>query len=532
MKPVLKDPTTGRLLDSVEIIDQTTGMSLGSAGADQALSGLRRHNYTLDTDLYELTMVAGYRTLGRSKRAACFDLYYRQNPDQGAFCVFAGLESVINYVNSLKIYPDDLDYLASLGIFSKKCVEQLGAGIKFTGDIWAVPEGSVVFPNEPLIRVTGPIDEAQILETTMLAMVGHQTLIATKAARLGIAGRGTPIVDFGTRRAHGVHAALFGARAAYIGGCDGTSNVKAGKQFGIPVRGTHAHSWVESFDDEIESFDAFARVFPGNCVLLVDTYDTIEGVRKAVSIARKMRQEGKRLAGIRIDSGDLAYYSKAARAILDEAGFHEVKILASSDLDEWIIESLRDQGACVDVWCVGTRLITSYQTPALGVVYKLMAVDRGDGVLTPRIKISENPQKITNPGVKKIVRFYNGNSRMVGDLLTQVEEPLPSNEPVRAHHPMYDYMKKVYKPPFTAEHLMEPIFLGGEQVYESPSLQAIRARAQRDIQRLEPEYQRFSNPHIYKVSLSDRVHNVKKELLDYHREQAQTSRNGGGHKAD
>ncbi len=209
-----------------------------------------------------------------------------------------------------------------------------------------------------------------------------------------------------------------------------------------------------------------------------------------------------------------------------------MKILASSDLDEWIIESLRDQGACVDVWCVGTRLITSYQTPALGVVYKLMAVDRGDGVLTPRIKISENPQKITNPGVKKIVRFYNGNSRMVGDLLTQVEEPLPSNEPVRAHHPMYDYMKKVYKPPFTAEHLMEPIFLGGEQVYESPSLQAIRARAQRDIQRLEPEYQRFSNPHIYKVSLSDRVHNVKKELLDYHREQAQTSRNGGGHKAD
>jgi nicotinate phosphoribosyltransferase len=532
MKPVFKDPETGRILDSVEIIDQTTGESLCSANADQSLAGLRCGNYSLDTDLYELTMVAGYRTLGRSKRKACFDLYYRTNPDHGAFCVFAGLESVINYVNNLRFYPDDIDYLAGLGIFSKKCIEQLASGIKFTGDLWAVPEGSVVFPNEPLIRVTGPIDEAQILETTMLAMVGHQTLIATKAARLAIAGRGTPIIDFGTRRAHGVHAALFGARAAYIGGCDGTSNVKAGKLFGIPVRGTHAHSWVECFDREIDSFEAFSEVFPDNCVLLVDTYDTIEGVKKAVSVAKQMRTEGKRLAGIRIDSGDLAYYSKAAREILNEGGFPEVKVLASSDLDEWIIESLRDQGACVDIWCVGTRLITSYQTPALGVVYKLMAVEGDDGILKPKIKISENPQKITNPGVKKIVRFYNGNSRMIGDLLTRADEPLPANEPVRAHHPMYDHMKKTYKPPFVAEHLMTPIFLAGEQVYQSPGIQAIKERAQRDIGRLEPEYKRFSNPHIYKVSLSDRVYQAKKELLDFHRDQAQTARNGGGHKSD
>lgn len=518
MKPVLRDPATGRILECVEVIDSETDTEIGRLDADKAVDGLNSHNLMLDTDLYELTMVAGYGLLGKKHQRACFDLYYRANPDNGAFCVFAGLQTVIDYVNNLRICPDDIEYLQGLGIFSEGALAQLASGIRFTGDIWAVPEGTVVFPNEPLIRVTGPIAEAQILETTMLALVGHQTLIATKGARMCIASRGAPVVDFGTRRAHGLHAALYGARAAYIGGCAATSNAKAGKLFGIPVRGTHAHSWVESFDTELESFRAFAQGFPDNCVLLVDTYDTLEGIREAVKVGQEMKRAGHTLVGIRIDSGDLSYYSKAARYILNEAGLSEVKILASSDLDEWIIESLREQGAAIDIWCVGTRLITSYQTPALGVVYKLMALDKGDGKWIPKIKISENPQKVTNPGVKKIFRFYNGRGRMTGDLLAEVDEPLPRGEPIVAHHPMYDYMKKTCRPPYSAEELMIPVFMDGRQVYDPPPLEESRRRAKEQIDSLEPEYKRFSNPHIYKVSLSDKAYRAKKALLDFHHE--------------
>jgi len=518
MTPVLRDPETGRPLKHVEVVNADTGSVIGELDAGRAMDGLKGSNLTMDTDLYELTMVAGYNVLGRGSQRACFDLYFRQNPDDGAFCVFAGLESAISYVNHLSLYPDDLEYLEGLGVFSPRALDALSRSIRFSGEIWAVPEGTVVFPNEPLIRVVGPIAEAQILETTLLALVGHQTLIATKAARMNIATRGAPVIDFGSRRAHGVQAALYGARAAYIGGCAGTSNVKAGKLFGIPVRGTHAHSWVESFDSEIEAFEGFRQVFPDNCVLLVDTYDTIEGVRQAIEVARRMRQSGKSLSGIRIDSGDLAYYSKAARRMLDEAGFPDVKILASSDLDEWIIQSLRDQGARIDIWCVGTRLITSYQTPALGVVYKLMAASRGDGKLIPKIKISQNPKKITNPGVKKIIRFYNGNDRMIGDLLADTDEPLPRGEPVRAHHPMYDYMKKTYKPPYEAKEIMVPVFKDGKQVYDPPSLDEIRKHAAEEMRSLEDESKRFSNPHIYKVSLSDRLHQMKKTLLTLHHE--------------
>jgi nicotinate phosphoribosyltransferase len=518
MTPILRDPLTGNVLQDIEIVDAESEELLGILNSCNAMTGLKCHNLTLDTDLYELTMVAGYRVLGRHEQMACFDLYYRQNPDNGAFCVFAGLQSVINYINNLRVYPDDIEYLRSLEIFSPAAADALASGISFTGDIWAVPEGTVVFPNEPLIRVVAPIAEAQILETTMLALVGHQTLIATKAARLCVATRGAPVVDFGTRRAHGVNAALYGARAAYIGGCVGTSNVRAGKLFGIPVKGTHAHSWVESFESEEESFEGFARVFPDNCVLLVDTYDTMEGIRKAIQVAHHMAESGKRLVGIRIDSGDLAYYSKAARRMLNEAGLSEVKILASSDLDEWIIESLRDQGAQIDIWCVGTRLITSYQTPALGVVYKLMAADSEGMKLVPKIKISQNPSKVTNPGVKKIVRFYNGGGRMIGDLLLADDEPLPDGGRVKAHHPMYDYMKKTYYAPYTTEELSVPVFVKGRQVYDPPPLEESRRRAQQQMDSLEPEYKRFSNPHIYKVSLSDRLFDIKKRLLTYHQD--------------
>ncbi len=516
MKPVLKDPKTGAVLDSVDIADSESGTHLGTLDSASALKGLRCGNLTLDTDLYELTMVAGYGVLGKTGEKGCFDLYYRTNPDDGAFCISAGLESVINYVNNLGFHPEDIDYLKSLGIFSKAAIDYLSSGLKFTGDIWAVPEGTVVFPHEPLIRVSGPIPEAQILETTLLALVGHQTLIATKGARMFIATGGAPVMDFGTRRAHGVEAALYGARAAYIGGCVATSNVKAGKVFGIPIRGTHAHSWVESFDTEIDSFRGFSQVFPDNCVLLVDTYETLEGVRQAATVAKEMLRSGHRLQAIRIDSGDLAYWSKVARQVLDDAGLHEIKILASSDLDEYLIQSLRAQNAPIDVWCVGTRLMTSYQTPALGVVYKLMAIDWGDGRWIPRIKISENPQKVTNPGVKKIIRFHNGSGRMMGDILTGVDEPVPQGIPVRAHHPMYDYMKKTYRPPYTATELMVPVFLEGRQVYQPPPLHEIREKTIRQLDSLEPEYKRFSNPHIYKVSLSDQVFRTKKALLQYY----------------
>jgi len=523
MNTIFKDPLTGKLMEKIDVVDTGIDRVLGSLDGLRSLDCLKFDNHTLDTDLYELTMVAGYLVSGKETQRACFDLYYRQNPDGGGFCVFAGLESVIRYVNNLKLYPDDLDYLESLGIFTREALERLSVGIRFTGDIWAVPEGTVVFPNEPLIRVMGPIAEAQILETTLLAIVGHQTLIATKAARLKTATRDAPVVDFGTRRAHGVEAALYGARAAYIGGCEGTSNVRAGKLFGIPVRGTHAHSWVESFDDEIESFRVFSKVFPDNCVLLVDTYDVAEGVRNAIRVAEEMRKEGKALRGIRLDSGDLAYYSKVSRDMLDKAGFPEVKILASSDLDEWLIETLRDQGARIDIWCVGTKLMTSYQTPALGVVYKLMAADRGDGRLIPKIKISQNPEKVTNPGVKKIVRFYNVKGRMMGDLLTDVDEEVPEGVPVRAHHPMYDYMKKTYTPPYYAREIMVPIFKEGRLVYDPPSLKHVKDHAEEELESLEAETKRFINPHLYKVSLSDGLYHVKKQLLTSHHFNANVS---------
>jgi nicotinate phosphoribosyltransferase len=526
IETVFRDPESRRLLEKVEVLVRDSGEEIGYLDGDNALDSLRLGNRTLDTDLYELTMVAGYLMSGKGEQRACFDLYYRQNPDGGGFCIFAGLESVIEYVKRLKIYPDDLEYLASLGMFSEETLKRLSTGIKFTGDIWAVPEGTVVFPNEPLIRVIGPIPEAQILETTMLALVGHQTLIATKAARMNIATRGAPVIDFGTRRAHGVEAALYGARAAYIGGCEGTSNARAGKLFGIPVRGTHAHSWVESFDDEIESFRTFASAFPDHCVLLVDTYDTLEGIRKAIQVAEEMKNSGKRLRGIRIDSGDLAYYSKEARHLLDEAGFPEVRILASSDLDELIIESLREQGARIDIWCVGTKLMTSYQTPALGVVYKLMAIDKGDGVFHPKIKISQNPEKVTNPGIKKIIRFYSRKGHMMGDLLTHEEEPVPSGVTVTAHHPMYEYMRKTYRPPYQAKEIMVPVFKNGKQIYTLPSLKQIREHAEVEMSQLEAETKRFANPHIYKVSLSDRLYQIKKDLLTWHQENNSTHEKG------
>ncbi len=361
----------------------------------------------LQTDLYQLTMVGGYVLEGKKDQWANFDYFFRNIPDEGGYCVLAGLEDIIDYIRQLEFTREDLSYLEGLGIFSKEVLAYLES-FKFTGDLWAIPEGTVVFPHEPLIRVTAPLPEAQLIESTVLYVMNFQTLIATKAARICWAANGDPVIDFGLRRAHGPDGALMASRAAYIGGVDGTSNVLAGRLYGIPVRGTQAHSWVESFPHELDAFRAYAKVYPDSCLLLADTYDTLRsGVPHAIQVGKELREKGHELWGIRLDSGDLAYLSKEARRMLDEAGFPDAAIVASSDLDEWIIESLKRQGARVDVWGVGTRLVTSFSCPALGGVYKLTAMDDGGEHMTPKIKRSDNPEKITNPGPKKVVRMYS-----------------------------------------------------------------------------------------------------------------------------
>ena len=346
---------------------------------------------TMQTDLYQLTMVGGYVLEGKKDQWANFDYFFRSIPDDGGYCVLAGLEDIIDYIRQLHFTQEDLSYLEGLGIFPEKVLTYL-ENFKFTGDLWAIPEGTVIFPHEPLLRVTAPLPEAQLIESTVLNVMNFQTLIATKAARVCWAANGDPVIDFGLRRAHGPDGALMASRAAYIGGVDGTSNVLAGRLYGIPVRGTHAHSWVESFPNELDAFRAYAEVYPDSCLLLADTYDTLRsGVPHAIHVGLELREKGHELWGIRLDSGDLAYLSKEARRMLDEAGLPDAAIVASSDLDEWIIESLKRQGARVDLWGVGTRLVTSFSCPALGGVYKLTAMDDGGEHMTPKIKRSDNP---------------------------------------------------------------------------------------------------------------------------------------------
>ncbi len=342
--------------------------------------------WALLTDLYQLTMVGGYVQEGKTHQWANFDYFFRSIPDDGGYCILAGLADVIEYLQTLHFNQEDLSYLEGLGIFSKDSLAYF-ENFKFTGDIRAMPEGTVVFPHEPLIRVTAPLPEAQLIETTLLNIMNYQTLIATKAARVVWAANGDIVIDFGLRRAHGPDGALMASRAAYIGGVDGTSNVLAGRLYGIPVRGTHAHSWIESFTNELEAFRAYARVYPDACLLLADTYDTLNsGVSNAIQVGHELRKKGHELQGIRLDSGDLSYLSKQARRMLDEGGFPDASIVASSDLDEWLVQSLKRQGARVDIWGVGTRLATSFSCPALGGVYKVTALDEDDKRMTTKIK--------------------------------------------------------------------------------------------------------------------------------------------------
>jgi nicotinate phosphoribosyltransferase len=469
--------------------------------------------WALLTDLYQLTMVSGYVQEGKTHQWANFDYFFRSIPDDGGYCILAGLADVIEYLQTLHFNQEDLSYLEGLGIFSKDSLAYF-ENFKFTGDIRAMPEGTVVFPHEPLIRVTAPLPEAQLIETTLLNIMNYQTLIATKAARVVWAANGDIVIDFGLRRAHGPDGALMASRAAYIGGVDGTSNVLAGRLYGIPVRGTHAHSWIESFTKELEAFRAYARVYPDACLLLADTYDTLNsGVPNAIQVGHELRKKGHELQGIRLDSGDLSYLSKQARRMLDEGGFPDASIVASSDLDEWLVQSLKRQGARVDIWGVGTRLVTSFSCPALGGVYKLTALDEDDKRMTPKIKRSDNPQKITNPGVKKAVRMYDNRGQMRGDVLFLDDEEIPRKRSFQVHHPMFPHVFKTYPGHFKMQEIMVPIFQKGKLVYDSPDIHKIRKYTLKNLKKLDAAYKRFHNPHTYHVSLSPLLFKTKQRLL-------------------
>jgi len=472
-----------------------------------------RSHQALLTDLYQLTMVGGYIQAGKKDQRANFDYFFRNTPDKGGYCILAGLADVIEYIQHLKFTRDDIDYLRQLGIFSEETLSYF-ENFRFSGDLWAMPEGTVVFPQEPLIRVTAPLPEAQLIESILLNVMNYQTLIATKAARIRSVAGGDPVIDFGMRRAHGPDGALMASRAAYIGGVDATSNVAAGHFFDIPVQGTHAHSWVVSFPDEEQAFRAYADKYPDTCLLLVDTYDTLKsGVPNAIRIGRELRARGHELVGVRLDSGDLAYLSKRARRMLDEAGFPDAKIVASGDLDERIILSLKRQKAEIDTWGVGTRLITSYSSPALGGVYKLTALDEGKDRMVPKIKRSDNPEKITNPGLKRVFRVFDNKGRMRGDVLLLQDEPVPSKESFQVFHPMLPHLFKTYPKKFQIREQLVPIFTAGRLTYQGPAVQEIRETAQKNIKHLDFAYKRFRNPHVYHISLTRSLFETKQRLL-------------------
>ena len=474
-------------------------------------------NLTLLTDLYELTMMQGYFK-NPVQETVIFDAFYRTNPSGNGFAIAAGLEQVIDYIKNLHFAKDDIDYLESTGIFEKEFLEYLSS-FRFSGDIYAIPEGTVVFPKEPLIKVIAPIMEAQLVETAILNIVNHQSLIATKAARVVNAARGDGIMEFGLRRAQGPDAGTYGARAAMIGGCIGTSNVLTGKLFDVPVLGTHAHSWIMSFPDEYTAFKTYAQMYPNACTLLVDTYDTLKsGVPNAIRVFKEMRRAKKLNGryGIRLDSGDLAYLSKEARKMLDAAGFHDAVIAASSDLDEYLIDSLKTQGAKITSWGVGTNLITSKDCPAFGGVYKLAAVKKGDGDYIPKIKLSENSEKITNPGNKTVYRIYEkANGKMKADLICLVDDQFDVSRDLTIFDPIETWKKTTLKGgTYTMKELMVKIFDKGECVYESPAVMDIREHCIHDQNTLWDETRRLVNPHEVYVDLSDRLYEMKKNLLN------------------
>ena len=478
---------------------------------------MSKRNLTLLTDLYELTMMQGYYEKGQNENVI-FDVFFRQNPCNNGYSVCAGLDQVIDYIKNLHFTYDDVDYLRGLGIFKEDFLHYL-SGFHFSGDIYAIPEGTVVFPKEPLLKVVAPIMEAQLVETAILNIINHQSLIATKTSRIVFAANGDGIMEFGLRRAQGPDAGLYGARAAMIGGCVGTSNVLAGQMFDVPVMGTHAHSWIMSFPDEYTAFKTYAEMYPDNCTLLVDTYDTLKsGVPNAIRIFQEFKDAGKPLIkyGIRLDSGDLAYLSKEARKMLDEAGFPEATICASNDLDEFLLHDLKMQGAAIDSWGVGTNLITSKDCPSFGGVYKLAAIQNEEGEFVPKIKISENTEKITNPGNKTIYRIYEkASGKIKADLICFADEVIDPKQDLLLFDPMDTWKKtKLAGGTYTVREILLPIFKNGECLYKSPTLKEIAAYSREEKDTLWDETKRLFYPHRVYVDLSQKLYDVKQSLLD------------------
>lgn len=467
------------------------------------------------TDLYQLTMAYGYWKTGRSEHESVFHLFFRKAPFGGGYTIAAGLEPVIEWLQAFRFAPDDLAYLATLTgndekpLFEPAFLDYLGR-LRLSLDIDAIPEGTVVFPHQPLLRVRGPILQGQLLETALLCLVNFNTLIATKAARICAAARGEPVLEFGLRRAQGLDGAVSASRAAHVGGCASTSNVLAGKRYGIPVRGTHAHSWVMSFDDELEAFEAYAQAMPNNCVFLVDTYDTLEGVRHAITVGIKLRERGYEMVGIRLDSGDLAWLSIEARKLLDAAGFPKAAIVASNDLDERTIASIKDQGGKVSVWGVGTKLVTAFDQPALGGVYKLAAIREPGGVWKPRVKLSEQAIKVSNPGIQNVRRFTK-DGEAIGDVIWDELHPAPGQWTMV--DPADHTRSKVMPADATSHDLLVPLLRNGGLVYHRPLLADVRARTQTQLELFHAGIKRLDNPHLYPVGLEAGLHERKTALI-------------------
>ena len=468
-------------------------------------------NLSLLTDFYELSMMQGY-LLQNENPPVVFDMFFRRQPFGGGFAVFAGLESALDHIASLSFAPEDLAYLESLGKFRPEFLDML-ARFRFRGDIWAMSEGSVVFPGEPLVRVHGSLIEAQLLESALLAILNFQTLIATKTARIRLAANGGSVVEFGLRRAQGVDGALSASRAAFIGGAAATSNTLAGRLYGIPVRGTMAHSWIMAFRSEREAFEKYADTYPDGTMLLIDTYDTLgSGIENAIAVGRRLAQEGRSSFGVRLDSGDLEYLSKAVRARLDAAGLTGATIMASNELDEHIVHQLVTQRAPIDAWGVGTHLVTGGGDPALTGVYKI-AARREKGAWVPTIKVSNNPEKVTNPGIKQVWRFAASSGSPLADLIGLEDDPPAANGPHRFHHPMGDYRAFTLRDYATITPLLTLRMKGGERMEGVPSLVPAQQRARNELDGLDDTYKRLINPHVYKVSLSTGLHELKSRLI-------------------
>ena len=472
-----------------------------------------KRNLTLLTDLYELTMMNGYFKKNLLDEWVIFDVFFRQN-ELITYSLAAGLEQAVDYILNLNFNDDDIDYLKGLKIFDDDFLNYLKK-LKFTGDIYSVPEGTMVFPGEPILTVKAPLIEAQLIETAILNIINHQTLIASKAAKVCHAAKGDTVMEFGLRRAQGPDAGIYGTRASIIGGCSSTSNVLAGKMFDIPVAGTHAHSWVMNFKTEYEAFKAYADIYPDATLLLVDTYDTLKsGIPNAIKVFDELKAKGKKPIGIRLDSGDLAYLTKKARRMLDDAGYPDAIICASGDLDEKLIQSLKVQGAKINSWGIGTKLITSADMPALGGVYKLAGVVNSDGTIIPKIKVSETSAKITNPGFKKVLRIYNGaTNKAEADLIALFDEQFDDSKPLTITHPIENWKKTTFENYYIRE-LTTLIVKDGKLVYDLPKLKDIKKYAMGEMDTFWEEYLRIDSPHIYKVDLSDELLQLKKSMLD------------------